>query len=337
MIEKLAELNRVLTAVDELAEEDRSASVEAVVTHCQGTVIEARIPKHEDTIAFAVQTGFLTRSSERIRMTGEGLQFLSLNPDRQYDLSEEQKKVLLRTCYLHGAMREQSRAILTEFSSPLEGEGLAWSPFDSPVLPDEVTTNHLAQLGLIEKREEGFVVADAYVTTVSSFLEEGKGWSEEQFRQYLREKEEIGRLGELLVKEFETRRLSQLGHEVEARCVRRIANVRVNAGYDIESFDAASPSVIYDRFIEVKGAKGPQMRFFWSENEMNVARRLGKKYWIYFQASIDAPNKRCLCEPVMLNDPYNVLLKDASFIKTPQGLIVESSLKGKAAECVLPG
>jgi len=270
-------------------------------------------------------------------MTGEGLQFLSLNPDRQYDLSEEQKKVLLRTCYLHGAMREQSRAILTEFSSPLEGEGLAWSPFDSPVLPDEVTTNHLAQLGLIEKREEGFVVADAYVTTVSSFLEEGKGWSEEQFRQYLREKEEIGRLGELLVKEFETRRLSQLGHEVEARCVRRIANVRVNAGYDIESFDAASPSVIYDRFIEVKGAKGPQMRFFWSENEMNVARRLGKKYWIYFQASIDAPNKRCLCEPVMLNDPYNVLLKDASFIKTPQGLIVESSLKGKAAECVLPG
>jgi hypothetical protein len=329
MIEKLAELNRVLLAVSELADADRTASIEAVVAHCKETVIEARIPNHETTIAFAAQTGFLDMQGNDAQLTDDGVRFLELNPTRQYDLSEEQKKVLLRTCYLHGAQREEARAILKEFAPGLEGDGLHWSPFDSSPLPNELTAEHLGQLGLIHRHEDGWKVNGDYLQTVSTFLDEGAGWSEEQFKQYLKEKEEVGKLGEDLVKEFEAQRLLGLGHTVEARCVRRISHIRVNAGYDLESFDAASPNITYDRFIEVKGAKGPQLRFFWSENEMNVATKLGKQYWIYFQGSIDVAKKRCLHEPIMLNDPINTILPDASFAKTPQGLIVQSNLKGK--------
>ncbi len=329
MIEKLAELNRVLLAVDELSDADGMASIDAVVEHCKGIVIEARIPNHDISLSFAVQIGLLVRDGAAIRLTEEGAGFLELNPASQYDLSEEQKRVLLRTCYLHGPLREQARNTLKEFSPALEGDALRWSPYDSSPFPDEWAAEHLSQLGLLQRREDGWEVRADYARTVAVFLEEGEGWSEEKFKEYLKEKEEVGKLGENLVKAFEVRRLIKMGHGVEARCVRRISNLRVNAGYDIESFNASSPTVAYDRFIEVKGAKARQMRFFWSENEIRVAKDLGERYWIYFQGAIDPAKGIARDEPIMLRDPAKSILRDGRFKTTPQGLIVESELKGK--------
>jgi hypothetical protein len=328
MIESLAELNRVLLAVQDLSGDEQAADIEVVIEHCKGTVIEARMPDHEVSISFAAEVGLLKVDGTEVRLTPEGAGFIELNPASQYDLAETQKKLLLRMCYLHGPLRKQSRAVLKEFSQALDGETLRWSAFDSSPLPNEWAADHLRQLGLLRRHEDGWEVSGEYARTVSIFLEEGTGFSEEKLREYLKEKEEVGKLGELLVKEFEIRRLSGLGHAVEAKCVRGISNVRVNAGYDIESFDAASPAVIYDRFIEVKGAKARQLRLFWSDNEITVARRLGKQYWIYFQGSIDPRNGIARDEPILLQDPANSILADNRFKKSPQGLIVESTVTG---------
>ncbi|MBZ5647159.1 MAG: DUF3883 domain-containing protein [Acidobacteriia bacterium] len=332
MIEKLAELNRVLLAVDELCDVNRTAQIDAVIDRCKSTVIEARIPKHEVSISFAQQVGLLQAEGTEIQLTDDGDSFIKLNPTSQYDLSDEQKKVLLRTCYLHGPLRQEARSILKEFSPALEGESLRWSSFDSSPLQNEWAAEHLNQLGLLERTDDGWEVRAVYAKTVAIFLEEGDGWSEEKFREYLKEKEEVGNLGESLVRGYETRRLLSLGHAVEARCVRRISNVRVNAGYDIDSFDGPSPAVVYDRFIEVKGARARKIRFFWSDNEMNVAKKLGKNYWIYFQGSIDVAKGIARDEPVMIQDPWSFILGNSRFKTVPQGLIVESDLKGNPIE-----
>jgi hypothetical protein len=329
MIEKLAELNRVLLAVNELRDVDGVAELEVVIEHCKGTVIEARIPEHQLNIEFAGQIGFLVISGNAIRLTDEGLGFIELNPSSQYDLSEEQKRVLLRTCYLHGALRKDAMAILKVFSPGLGTDVFRWSLYDSPPLPNEWTVEHLSQLGLLHRRDDGWEVRGDYSKTVAEFLGEGEGWSEESFREYLKEKEEVGKLGEDLVKAYEVRRLMSLGHAVEARCVRRISNLRVNAGYDIESFDSSSPAMAYDRFIEVKSARGRQLRFFWSDNEIKIATKLGKRYWIYFQGAIDVGKQKGRDEPILVNDPVNSILKSGTFKIIPQGLIVESDMKGK--------
>src|SRR6266571_2672810 len=151
MIEKLAELNRVLLAVTELGDPDGAASIDAVIEHCKGTVIEARIPKHEISISFAEQIGLLAAEGGAIRLTAEGMGFIELNPTSQYDLSEEQKRVLLRTCYLHGPLREQARNILKEFSPTLQGDAFRWSLYDSSPLPNEWAAEHLSQLGLLRR------------------------------------------------------------------------------------------------------------------------------------------------------------------------------------------
>ena len=114
-----------------------------------------------------------------------------------------------------------------------------------------------------------------------------------------------------------------MGHVIEARCIRRISHVRVNAGYDIESFNGPSPAVNYDRFIEVKAARGPQMRFFWTQNEIQVATRLGERYWIYFQGTVNVTKGIARNEPIMLQNPARSVLRDGNFKTTPHGLIVE--------------
>lgn len=329
MIEKLAELNRVLLAVNELRSADGVADIEVVIEYCKGTVIEARIPKHQLSIEFAGQIGLLLISGNAIKLTDEGLGFIELNPSFQYDLSEEQKRVLLRTCYLHGALRRDAMEILKVFSPALGSDAFRWSLVDSPALPNEWTAEHLSQLGLLERRDDGWEVRADYTKTVAEFLEEGEGWSEESFREYLKEKQEVGKLGENLVKAYEVSRLLGIGRAVEARCVRQISSLRVNAGYDIESFDSSSPAMAYDRFIEVKSARGRNMRFFWTDNEIKVATKLGKRYWIYFQGAINVAKGTARDHPILVNDPVNSILKNAAFTTTPQGYVVESELKGK--------
>jgi hypothetical protein len=287
------------------------------------------IPDHEKNISFAHEIGFITLNVPVIRLMPEGKTFIALNQNAQYDLTEEQKRVLLRTCYLDGPIRKNAMGVLKQFSPALEGGTFRWTFFDSSPFPDEWTINHLSQLGLVIRLSDGWEVTGEYTKTVSSFLEEGEGWSEEKFREYLREKDEVGKIGESLVREFERQRLLGLGHKVEAHCVRSISTVRVNAGYDIESFDGPSPTVAYDRFIEVKGARASQLRFFWSDNEIRIAKRLGKKYWIYFQGSIDVAAGAARDEPILLNDPVSSILTDNRFKTVPQGLIVEAAMRGR--------
>jgi hypothetical protein len=329
VIEKLAELNRVLLAVNELKDADGLADMEVVIERCRATVIEARIPEHHNSIEFARIVGLLLIDGHAVQLTEEGLGFVELNPSSQYDLSDEQKRVLLRTCYLHGALRKDAMAILNVFSPGLGADAFRWSSYDSPPLPNEWAAEHLTELGLLERRDDGWEVRASYTRTVAEFLAEGDGWSEESFREYLKEKEEVGKLGERLVKTYEVNRLLNLGHTVEARCVRQISRLRVNAGYDIESFDSSSPAVAYDRFIEVKSARGRQMRFFWTDNEIKVATKLGPRYWIYFQGAVDGAKGTARDEPILVNDPVNSILKSANFRTVPQGLVVESDMKGK--------
>ncbi|PYJ68002.1 MAG: hypothetical protein DME75_13965 [Verrucomicrobia bacterium] len=330
MIDKLDEINRVLIAAANLGAADDAVPVELVIEQCQTMVIEGRMPNHEDSVLFCERLGFINRTENNLTITASGSAFLDFNPDRSYDLSEEQKKLALRTCYLHGPLRTETHRLLRGFS-PAYGEGtFRWSEIDNaPLEAASWLSQHLLQLGLLTGTTGALAVKLEYSKTVAVFLEEGRGWSEEQFQEYLREKQEVGDVAEELVVAFEAARLEALGCVVEAKCVRRISRLRVNAGYDVESYDSTSEDVNYDRFIEVKGARGLNVRFFWSENEMQIARKLGPRYWIYFQGGIDVTKRTAKNKPVSFQNPIQSILDGESFKKTPHGLIVEANLRGE--------
>lgn len=325
MIDWLDELNRVMLAASQLHHAGGPARQSAVLELCRSTVIEGRKPDHEKSADFACLLGMLHKTGDSLALTEHGQAFLGLNSDSRYELSVEQKGFLMRSCFLHGNLRENTREFLIAFSPRIDNpEQLSWSGTDSsPLKAPAWIPLHLEQVGLLERTPDGWNVHLEFTATVSAFLSEGKGWSEESLRQHLEEKLAVGALAEALMLQIETQRLRKAGHSLEATCVRNISKVRVSAGYDLESFDAKKTDLNYDRFIEVKGARSKKLKFFWSENEMQTAKRLGRQYWIYFQGGIDAQSKTASEPPRLFQDPINTLLTDSKFSKTPQGLIVE--------------
>src|SRR2546422_553982 len=327
MLDRLAELNRALTAVTELMDNNNSASRSDVLDQCKSTVIEGRLPNHEATIIFAEHIGFFKIHGDAIVLTERGEHFFELNTERIYDLSLEQKRFLLRTCFLDGPIRENTRQVLVAFVPAFQAGTFKWSSVDGiPLQGPTWVVEHLRQLGVLVGNEETLEVTPEYVKTVSTFLEEGEGWSEERFQEYLKEKTEVGGLAEDLVREFEMSRLHKLGCAVESKCVRRISRLKINAGYDIESFDAKAVDLIYDRFIEVKGSKGTKLYFFWTDNEMKKAKELASRYWIYFQGGINLKKGRADLQPVLMQNPIERLLRNPRLKKTPYGIIVEGNI-----------
>jgi len=327
MIERLAELNRVLIATSDLMVGNRSAKRARVLDLCASMVIEGRLPNHEATIAFAVRLGLLTESSGDLILSDAGAEFLELNQEKLYDLSHDQCRLLLRNCFLDGPLRSDTLEALRAFEPAFQDTSFRWSSVDNlPLQCPSWLTDHLRELGLLKITENGFEVTAEYVPTVASFLEEGSGWSEDSFQRYLEEKKEVGSLAEDIIVKYEKERLAKKSHMVESRCVRCVSRLRVNAGYDVESFDGKTPHLNFNRFIEVKGSKGRGLRFFWSENEMQVARNLKDKYWIYYLGGIDMKKRRSSQPPVLFQNPIDSVLKHQRLKKLPQGIIVEGAL-----------
>ncbi|QQR96668.1 MAG: DUF3883 domain-containing protein [Bacteroidota bacterium] len=60
---------------------------------------------------------------------------------------------------------------------------------------------------------------------------------------------------------------------MQSELVKRISTINTAAGYDIESFDGTTDDVFLNRFIEVKATTGEDIRFYWTINEREVAKK----------------------------------------------------------------
>jgi len=308
-------------------------SKEAVVSLCEGTVIDNRFPDHEESIEYALRVGFLSIDGQNITVTDGGRKFLLMNPGNRYYLTDDQKRFLVRTCYLQGPFREESRYVLSAFK-PAFGKGTySWTSSEEPALEGrEYFLEQLCELSLLKRTATAsgtsYEVGIDFVETISEFLTEGRGFTEEQFLEYLKEKKEVGDVAEKLALAWESLRLESRGHIVEASSVRSISKLKSDAGYDIESFNGSSLGIKYDRFIEVKGSKGAQVRFIWSDNEINKAKNLHDSYWIYFQGGIDVQSKTAKNEILAFQNLAETILNSANFKQTPSGLIIEADIRG---------
>ncbi len=125
----------------------------------------------------------------------------------------------------------------------------------------------------------------------------------DQLRRRLDLQEKIGKHGELFVLKFEKIRLSQ---HPNSDAIVRISEDYVNAGYDIISFDSAD-SILLDRFIEVK-TYTDEVSFYWSKNEIEIAKELGSQYWLYLVdlSLINNPDY----SPRLFQDPYTKVFEN---------------------------
>lgn len=90
--------------------------------------------------------------------------------------------------------------------------------------------------------------------------------------------------------------------------MKRISTINTAAGYDIESFDGKSDEIFPNRFIEVKATTGDEIRFYWTSNEKEVARKKKDSYWIYMMIEFreDRPLESL---PIMIQNPEHNIPK----------------------------
>lgn len=130
----------------------------------------------------------------------------------------------------------------------------------------------------------------------------------QQLEKGLKQKNEAGKQGELFVLHYEQNRMN--GHSSFEK-IKRISDSYVNAGYDIISFNDLD-SFIMDRFIEVKSYRD-EISFYWSKNEVEKARELTTKYYLYL-VDRSLMNKKGYV-PKIIQDPYKKIFENELWMK----------------------
>jgi hypothetical protein len=129
--------------------------------------------------------------------------------------------------------------------------------------------------------------------------------------------EEAGRAAEEWVLGYERIRLA--GHPLLDQ-VRRVSELDVTLGFDILSFSSLGV-LAHDLFVEVKSYEG-DITFFWSRNEIDVAKKIGEAYCLYLV------DRRLMSSrdyvPMIVSDPYAVVFMsdEPRFQATPETFYV---------------
>jgi hypothetical protein len=314
VIDNFNEINRILIAVNRLSHGNKGALETSVLRFCKDIVIGGRFPNHKSTINFSIEIGIATRSGNRLQLTKLGRDLLKLNLKFEYELNEQQKDLLTKKCLLAGEASSQVTEILKQFVPAYSSRTYQWSAVDNtPLSADPSTVEIMRQSGLLRRIDGTLEVDHKYVALVRNMLKPPELVTPEELIVHLKNADFIGRIAENIVLYFEKKRLQALNCLAESECIQKISDLNVAAGYDIASFDGQNLDLVHDRFIEVKGSTGTHLNFYWSKNEIEQAKMLGSKYWIYFVGKIDEQSRTSNAEPILIRDPAKSILQNSRF------------------------
>lgn len=145
-----------------------------------------------------------------------------------------------------------------------------------------------------------------------------KKLSPETLKRKQAENDSIGLTAEKAVIDYEVKRLTNIS--LVPSEIAHTSQENVLAGYDIKSFEnnLDSNSLRIERFIEVKAVSILDYMFYWSRNEMEIAKVFGEKYFIYLLPVVS--NKTFDFDKLfIINNPYkNIYLNSLDWNKTEE-------------------
>jgi hypothetical protein len=157
-----------------------------------------------------------------------------------------------------------------------EGQLTVPWPQIPPVLRRNIAWLWLQQLGLAQHAGPYVVLNPILFPYVADSMPTKRSLSQGELEERLAAQKRRAAIAEEHIVELERQRLIAAGCPHYAVGVRRVSLEKVDAGYDIRSFETTGGP----RFIEVKSSAGPRAFFFLSRNEYQFARRHGTSYWL---------------------------------------------------------
>lgn len=172
--------------------------------------------------------------------------------------------------------------------------------------------NLLVVSDVLQVREHRFLLCPEAEDAIRQMEPDWKrGMTPEQLAVRMNRDREAGELAEQYVMAYERKRLG----DAKAGAIEQVSLTSVSAGFDIASFET-SASLHYDRFIEVKayGRDG----FYLSAGELEVARRYGRRYFIYVVELNKTIEESYI--PLIIQNPANYLKSCSDWRIVPDGL-----------------
>lgn len=323
-MQNINEINRLLLAISELSGGKNNAIPESIVIRqCRNVVLMGSLPDHKDTIDFCIELKIIRSEKNRLKVEYLGKKLLDANPSKNYEFTENQKNLAAKEFILNKEFLKDISKIIISFNANEKLGTFVWSLSDGiPIEGNRDILNLMIQLGILERDGPLLFVNQKYVSVIAN-LKGLEMLSIKKLREILDKKIEVGNIAEDLIVLHERNRLESIGAIEESRLVKKISELNVSAGYDILSFDAKSPDLKYDRFIEAKGSSNNLIRFDWSYNEVKIARNLGQKYWIYFLGGVNDKKKSSEEKPFMIQDPFKTIIGNPNFDLEYSGLKVK--------------
>jgi len=163
----------------------------------------------------------------------------------------------------------------------------------------------LKELGLLSYQKEKYEISSKISDKVKKTNR--KPMSEKELHELLTQQQKTGREAEDATIDSERKRLRDMGvEEVILKRISRRSEKNVSAGYDIDSFEGSKIGIKHDRFIEVKGTTSSHPIFYWSENEREVAQKLGERYFIYIWTNVGKVNQKLSS---IIKNPYHEIVE----------------------------
>lgn len=321
-------INYLLYSIKFLAGENNPCNVSTLITHCSGKSFGAQIVNYRTIIKYSNQLGFIAFKDGGIILTDIGIDFVCINKQNLFEVSEEQKIYFAEKIVFDGKWQAKARRFFSIFISNYEEV-----TYESKLRKEEIPLDLkpflylLLDLGVIDIIDNDIKVTPYYVKHVRDLRTFESGISQRDLELLNEEKRESGAHAEELVVKYEQKRLRNLGLFAEADRVYRIGELDVTKGYDVLSFNGDKPTLEHNRFIEVKSLRGNEIKFFWSKGQIEKAQIKGESYWVYFISGISEKTTVENLKILKVNDPYTKIFISEDWFSTD---VDKLSISGKS-------
>ena len=284
-----------------------------------GTVILGR-PSHIRRLFAERAEGFdeVVSFLSRLGVIASGDQMLRLRVDwPKSDSDFRRGKIMWRLLAKRNRYRTEVFRFVNQFRL-VEGD-IIYLPPDQNRSSESGVRNFLIDVGVVTHviGREKYVLMPEYASLLASAKNNANYTSPTLVENNAEDRNEIGRMAEELIIEHERLRISSsYADKIDHISMRNCA-----AGYDIRSVSIESNGQIIPRFIEVKAVSPRTFQFYWSRNEVAVARALSCWYYLYL-LPVNRNGQFDMDGLMVIPDPCNtVLLESSGWVTESDALI----------------
>lgn len=312
----LKDINKVLLFIEDLSKNSSFPS-RTDILHAASGISYGDKKGHDDTLHFLLDYEFLELDNNRYRVSRIGKAFLSINKNLFIETSDKQKEYLLNLFLMRKPFKDFIPELLKNYDLSKQSNQLLIDPYNLNYNAEQIKLLHILRWLNLFKIKQGLYTCST--KSVKKIIQKIKKLSLSQLLEILTNQQQYSQKAEKLAEDFEKNRLLSLGMNKQSELVRLVSEENVLLGYDLISFNNENSPLIHDRFIEVKCSASGKVKFFWTINEMNKAKEIGKNYWIYFYSNILSVKNN---EPLLINDPINTLSSE-KFSILPTEFVIE--------------